>query len=65
MEKTDIKILNTIELENSIKIQKLTLMKLKISNKVAQLQNPIQIRNLRKEIARLSTELSTKELQAK
>lgn len=65
MKPTDIKELSIKELLSSIESKKMTIMKLKISNKVSQLENPIQLRFLRKEVARYSTELRIKESQAK
>lgn len=38
--------------------------KMKISHSVAPLENPIQIKDLRRTIARLKTELTKRELQA-
>lgn len=40
------------------------LAKLKLSHRVAPIENPIQIRDVRKTIARLNTELSKRETQA-
>lgn len=40
------------------------LSKLKLTHSVAPLDNPIQIKNIRKTVARLSTELTKRELQA-
>jgi len=38
--------------------------KLKLTHSVSPLDNPIQIQNIRKTVARLSTELTKRELQA-
>ena len=40
------------------------LSKMKLSHRVAPMENPIQIRNMRKTIARLHTELTKREAQA-
>ena len=40
------------------------LVKMKLSHKVAPMENPIQIRHVRRSIARLKTELSKRESQA-
>lgn len=40
------------------------LAKLKLTHSVAPLENPIQIRKIRKTVARLTTELTKRELQA-
>ena len=41
------------------------LMKMKLSHSVAPMENPMQIRDIRKTIARLKTELTKCEAQAK
>lgn len=41
------------------------LMKMKLSHSVAPMENPMQIRDVRKTIARLKTELTKREAQAK
>ena len=63
MKKTDLKSIDKAELIKSIETKKMELMKLKVSNKVSQIENPIQLRSLRKEIARYATELSRKQIQ--
>ncbi|MEY3235915.1 MAG: hypothetical protein RI883_16 [Bacteroidota bacterium] len=40
------------------------LTKMKLTHSVAPMENPIQIRNVRKTIARLNTELTKREAQA-
>jgi large subunit ribosomal protein L29 len=40
------------------------LAKMKLTHSVAPMENPIQIRNVRKAIARLQTELTKREAQA-
>jgi len=40
------------------------LVKMKLSHKVAPMENPIQIRHVRRSIARLKTELAKRETQA-
>jgi len=40
------------------------LAKMKLAHTVAPMENPIQIRNVRKTIARLKTELTNREAQA-
>ncbi|MDR0803287.1 50S ribosomal protein L29 [Fluviicola sp.] len=40
------------------------LTKMKLGHKVTPLENPIQIRDVRKQIARLNTELRKREIQA-
>lgn len=41
------------------------LMKMKLGHSVAPMENPIQIRDVRRTIARLKTELTKREAQAK
>ena len=57
------------ELTNAELIEKLgdnteSLSKLKINHKVAELENPIEVRFVRRSIARIKTELRSRELQA-
>ncbi|MDX2362122.1 MAG: 50S ribosomal protein L29 [Crocinitomicaceae bacterium] len=40
------------------------LAKMKLAHKVAPMENPVQIRNMRKTVARLKTELTKREAQA-
>ena len=40
------------------------LAKMKLAHTVAPMENPIQIRNVRKTVARLKTELTKREVQA-
>lgn len=54
--------MNDNDLRARIKEDKLRLKKLKFAHAISPLENPITIRNLRKDIARLKTELKQKEL---
>jgi large subunit ribosomal protein L29 len=60
MEYKEIKDLSIEELENRIGEAKRELAKLKFDHRVTPLANPIAIRNLRKDIARLLTALNAK-----
>jgi large subunit ribosomal protein L29 len=40
------------------------LMKMKLTHSISPLENPLQIRSMRKTIARLNTELTKRQLQA-
>ncbi len=40
------------------------LMKMKLTHNISPLENPLQIRSMRKTIARLNTELTKRQLQA-
>ena len=50
------------DLENRIAEDKLRLKKLKFAHAVSPLENPMSIRDIRKDIARTSTELRKKQL---
>lgn len=64
MKSVDLKDLSTSDLIARIEELEVKHEKLVLSHKVSQLENPLQIRSGRKEIARLKTELRKKELQA-
>jgi large subunit ribosomal protein L29 len=59
---TSIKGLNDTELKAKIKEDELRLKKLSFAHAMTPLENPVSIRALRKDIARLKTELRKKEL---
>jgi large subunit ribosomal protein L29 len=59
-----LKDLNAADLKARIEEDKLRLKKLEFAHAISPLENPISIRNLRKDIARLNTELKKKEAQA-
>jgi large subunit ribosomal protein L29 len=56
--------LNEQDLEARIKEDELRLKKLEFAHAISPLENPMSIRNLRKELARLKTELKKKQLSA-
>jgi len=60
MENKDIIALSSAELQLKIKEEKSVLNKLKINHTVSPVENPMKIKNSRKLIARLSTELTKK-----
>jgi large subunit ribosomal protein L29 len=60
MKYKEIKDLSIEELETRIAESKRDLAKLKFDHKVTPLENPIAIRNLRKDIARLMTAFNAK-----
>ena len=60
MKKADIKALSLEELKETIATESKALEKLKFAHSVSPLENPMQIRELRKTIARLNTELVEK-----
>ncbi len=63
MKATELKELNIADLRELLVEQKSTLSKLSINHKIAELENPIQIRNYRRTIARINTELRSRDLQ--
>jgi large subunit ribosomal protein L29 len=63
MENKDIIALSTVELQVKMKEEKAVFSKLKLNHAISPIENPIKIRDSRKDIARLSTEL-TKRIKA-
>ena len=61
MKKAEIKNLSAGDLQNKLAEAKAELTKMKLAHKISPLENPIQIRDLRKTIARLNTELTNKQ----
>ena len=60
MKYTEIKELATAKLAERLAEEKANYMSMKLTHSVSPLENPIQIKVARKNIARLSTELSTR-----
>ena len=56
--------MNEQDLKARIKEDELRLKKLEFAHAISPLESPINIRNLRRDIARLKTELKKKELEA-
>jgi large subunit ribosomal protein L29 len=65
MKQVDIKDISVDDLTEKFKEQKETLAKMKLSHAVSPLENPMQIKDVRRTVARLKTELRKRELQAK
>ena len=63
MKNSDIKALSVAELKDKISAEKEALHKLKFAHKISSIENPMRINSTRKLIAKLSTELRSKELQ--
>ena len=61
MKKADIKNLGTEDIQNKLAEVKADFNKLKLAHAISPIENPIQIRDLRKTIARLETELTLKQ----
>ncbi|HBR10779.1 large subunit ribosomal protein L29 [Epilithonimonas bovis DSM 19482] len=61
MKKADIKNLSVEDIKVQLEGAKANYAKLKLAHKISPVENPIQIRDLRKTIARLNTELTNKQ----
>jgi len=60
MKQKEVKQLSVADIQDKIKEEESTLVKLKLSHAVSAIENPLKIRNTRRTIARLITELKTK-----
>jgi large subunit ribosomal protein L29 len=65
MKQVDIKDLSVDDLTEKFAEQKDVLAKMKLSHAVSPMENPMQIKDTRRSVARLKTELRKRELQAK
>jgi large subunit ribosomal protein L29 len=63
MKNTDIKALSLTELKEKIGSEKDALRKMKFAHQVSAIENPMKMKETRKLIARLNTELRAKETQ--
>lgn len=61
MKNAEIKNLSAGDLQSKLAEVKAEITKLKLAHKISPVENPIQIRDLRKTIARLNTELTNKQ----
>ncbi len=61
MKNADIKALSVEEIREKLKLEEENLQKLKFAHAISPVENPMRIRVTRKLVARLKTELSTKE----
>ena len=57
--------LTLLELQDKLKEERSSLTKLRFSHTVSPIENPMQLRSKRKEVARILTELRKRELTAK
>jgi|TARA_B110000014_G_scaffold152047_1_gene106270 large subunit ribosomal protein L29 len=55
--------LSKVELEDMLSDTRSSLSKLKMNHKTAELENPIELRDLRRNVARILTELKSREIQ--
>jgi large subunit ribosomal protein L29 len=65
MKTNEIKELTTKELEERIDAEKAFLAKLRLNHAISALENPIKIKDTRKNVARLMTELRQRTLTTK
>ena len=61
MKKADIKNLSVEDIKVQLADSKANYSKMKLAHRISPVENPIQIRDLRKTIARLNTELTNKQ----
>ena len=61
MKKADIKNLSVEDIKVQLAEAKANYSKMKLAHRISPVENPIQIRDLRKTIARLNTELTNKQ----
>ncbi len=64
MKQAEITGLTTEELRERISVFENNLMKMKLTHTISQLENPISIRHIRRDIARLKTELKKRHLDS-
>jgi large subunit ribosomal protein L29 len=62
---SEIKELSSQELRERLDNEKSLMVRMKLNHAISPLDNPIKIRDTRKNIARLETELRTRELNSK
>ena len=60
--KIKLKGLTTVELEELLNDNSTNLTNLKMNHKTAELENPIELRDLRRNIARINTELRSRQI---
>ncbi|WP_264512755.1 50S ribosomal protein L29 [Flavobacterium sp. N1719] len=63
MKQSEIINLSTAELQAKLSELKKSYADLRIAHAISPIQNPLQIRSMRRAVARLATELSKRELQ--
>ena len=65
MKAKEVKELTTAELKERLDAQKAELSQMKLQHSISPLDNPLQIREVRKTVARLATEIRQRELNNK
>lgn len=63
MKNSEIRQLSTKELIERIEEEKIRLVKMRMNHAISPLENPLEIRNVRRTIARLKTELRRRQLE--
>ncbi len=63
MKQAEIIQLSTAELQEKLGDIKKSYSDLKMANSISPLENPIQLRNIRRSVARIATELTKREIQ--
>ena len=63
MKQSEIKELSTADLQENLGTLKKKYTDLKMAHAISPLENPIQLRALRKSVARIATELTKRDLQ--
>ena len=63
MKQKEIKDLSATELQEKLKQTKKAYADLKMAHAISPIENPLQIRSVRRTVARLATELTKRELQ--
>lgn len=61
MKQSEIKQLSTAELQEKLGETRKSYVDMKMAHVITPLDNPIQLRNVRRSVARLATELSTRD----
>ena len=64
MKQQELSKLSVEDLKKQLQSEAEKLVKMKLGHKVTPLENPLQIRGLRKQVARLNTELTKRQKQA-
>jgi len=63
MKQSEIKNLSAVELQEKLSQTKKAYADLKMARAISPIENPLQIRSVRRTVARLATELTKRELQ--
>ena len=63
MKQSEVKELSTADLQEKLGALKKNYTDLKMAHAITPLENPVQLRGLRKSVARIATELTKRELQ--